>query len=359
MRVRCSIMKTTIVLAGLGILGFGCSNPSHFGAPAMAPIVRAATPSALRPAATASLWTTMPRTMLAALSPVGTARAQAPLTVNEAIQAIFTDTYPAMSPTGVQGLINYNVVGVDDRMASVDGRGSHGSCLASTPNVHRIDLSSVASALDLTLDIQCTDTFQGGGAGMSGPGAGMVFGRQTASDGGGALGSSYSLWLHAGPAAATDQMAFFANVLHADTPDKSVDFLYLENSTSSSRISAFRVKAQPSTNTFEFAYASSSVVDPGGWYSKLHCGFRMISDGAFIWAEGTDLPMGQPCSAATPFTRCFDANTFSDVSSTTSCDALRTTFTMAAPTEAQVATGGDAFTAAMQIANAAGETTAF
>ena len=122
-------------------------------------------------------------------------------------------------------------------------------------------------------------------------------------------------------------------------------------------ITAIRVKANPATRIFEFVYASST--GGGGWYDKLKCGLRMISDGAFIRAEGTDLQPGEACDVATPFTRCFDAGDFSDQSATTSCDTLATTFTMDTLDSTVLSGAGDAITAAIQIATASSETTAF
>ena len=150
-------------------------------------------------------------------------------------------------------------------------------------------------------------------------------------------------------------MAFFANVVDASTDAKWVDFMGLESLVG--RIDAIRVKAHPATGVFEFVWASSA--GGGGWYDVLKCGFRMISDGNFIWAEGMESTAMTTCDTATAFTRCIDANDYSDQSKTTSCDTLKTTFTMEAPTSAEMAGAGDAFNAAMQIATASDETTAF
>jgi hypothetical protein len=294
---------------------------------------------------------------LAALSPVGVADAQDVPSADTAIQRLFTDMFNCggsgghTCPTGTAvGKINADSISLDDRVYDME-KMPFGSCLQTTgaQASHRIDLTSIAPALDLTLFLQCREEFQvvngapvpNGGSG----GAGLAVGSTTAMEpDGGTLqvGSAYSLWVNAAP---TGTIGFVANVTNADT-NKSVDFLGA--ATLNNRVSAYRVKGTPATKAFELVCAggcSSANAGIGG----LDCGFRLNSDGSHIWAEGKYAPMGD-CTTATPFGTCYDATSFAVVNTTPDpCAALKAGFTMAQFTSADLANQASAVDAAFTI----------
>jgi hypothetical protein len=111
---------------------------------------------------------------------------------------------------------------------------------------------------------------------------------------------------------------------------------------STTRPGAYRINAQPSTNSFELVCA-------GDCNGGLDCGFQLISDGNFIWATGSFASMGD-CSTATPFANCYSA---SDLSlQTTGCETLKTSFTMPLVTSASLANSASAFNAALALSAA-------
>ena len=321
-------------VVALGCSSSGKSSSSTFTAPAVTPIVRDATPAALRPDAMA-LRVAPLRNLLALLSPIGRAHADTP-TVDSAIRGIFKDTFD-VEGTPAQGKINSALLELDGRVSKVEKIINEGAgawpCADAAATSHRIDLTSFSTALDLTVNVQCTFPFNM----PAGVGAGLVFGKS---------GDAYSMWLNAGGAEGTG--GFVANVLHSGQPDKSVDFLSLDFEANVLSPGAYRVKAQPSTNSFELVCAgdcSSANAGIGG----LDCGFQLISDGNFIWATGSFAPMGD-CSTATPFANCYSA---SDLSlQTTGCETLKTSFTMPLLTSASLANSASAFNAALALSTA-------
>jgi hypothetical protein len=331
----------------------GVTTAVHFDAPAVAPIVREATPGALQP--TAAL--VVPRAlkdMFAALSFVGSARAQVGINVTDSIGALFKDTYNKISGGSGQGLINSSLEDLDTRMAEVDARGSSSDCLKAQPQSYRVDVTSVSSSLDITLNLQCiSGTLMAFGRGQSNPIYNDDAGTTPSGD-----GMTYSLWLYLQHHYTADSaFGYYANVQNVGTDDEAVDFLYLENSGEIPRIGAFRVKAKPSTKSFEFVYGATDGNGAAG--GNLLCGFKMISNGKYIWAVGKDLQPDESCSDAAPFTRCLSADDLSEQSSTSPCNALKNAFTMEAPTPDALSTAGTLITNTLPVSNAESYTTSF
>ena|GEM_PF-4927002 len=312
----------------------GSEGQMQFSAPQVAPIVRAATPVALR--AQTAEWLAPARHFLTALWPIGVAHADGAPTVDDTIRGLFMDMFPTASGIQAQGKINAALIDLDDRvkgsamMAGPSGDGGS-SCLDDVATSHRIDLSAVSPALDLTVQAQCNVMFQAGP--MSQGGAGLVFGTQN---------DAYSMWLNVNGAG----MGFVANVMKASSPDKSVDFLSLAHEPM--RVSAYRVKAQPSTQSFELACAGGCS-SPKAGIGGLDCGFQMISDGHFVWVTGSFAPMGN-CATATPVANCYSAVDLS--AQTSGCEALKSAFTMAPLSSADLAPAGDAIDAALALSTA-------
>jgi hypothetical protein len=265
-----------------------------------------------------------------------------------------------------EGMINAALVDLDKRVEGINTSSSTPPCLGRAPQTHVIDLTSVSPALGISLTVQCTSRF-GDPSGMMYPDTnGLVFGRQTAQqnlDAGASVGDHYSMWLAFGHTT-TDAFGYFANVLNANSSDKTVDYLSLEVSTTAQRQTVYRVKAKPSTNAFEFVLAanSSGGLGIGGGIGALACGFRMISDGNFIWAEAHDIagsPTTAACNPQALVTRCLSATDLTDVSSSTSCDNLKTTFTMPVPSPTALGGAATAIGAALSLTTAASETATF
>jgi hypothetical protein len=331
----------------------------HFSAPQVAPIVRNATPSALRPAVAISALRAA-RELFAALAVIGSAQAQpAMVNVNDSIKALFKDTYNKMSGGQGQGLINSHLEDLDTRMKEVDRNGSTSECIKNTPYPFRVNLSAVAPAIDITLNLQCrAGTLMVFGRGKSGP----IFDEDSGApsiDGGIADDSmTYSLWLYLQHRGTADSaFGYFANVQNVGTGNEAVDFLYLENSSEVPRIAAFRVKARPSTKSFEFVYGATDGDGAAG--GNLLCGFKMISDGVSIWAVGKDLQPGQTCAEAAPFTRCLSAIDLTEQSSDAPCAKLKTSFTMEAPTPNALSAAGTEVTNKLPVATAYAYTRSF
>jgi hypothetical protein len=258
-------------------------------------------------------------------------------------------------------LINSSLLDMDERVSFVEKMPSTSTCLNAETKPLRVDLSTFSPAFDLTLDLQCRANgllaFGHHANGGTSPDAlvgddGGVFSGEDAGhppDAGGLIkgGDDYSLWLYL-PHGDKDAFGYFANVRNANTEDESVDFMFLENdSTTLSRIAAYRVKAKPKTKRFEFVYASTNGGGEAG--ENLRCGFRMISDGTYVWAVGTDHQLGTTCAESKPFTRCLLASDLSEAPDDSVCRTLDQQFTMGTPSGDAIATAGDAISAVLPI----------
>jgi hypothetical protein len=168
---------------------------------------------------------------------------------------------------------------------------------------------------------------------------------------------TYSLWLYLKHATADSAFGYYANVQNVGTGDEAVDFMYLENSSEFSRIGAFRVKAKPSTESFEFVYGATD--GNGATGDNLRCGFKMISDGNYVWAVGKDHQPTQTCAQAAPFTRCLSASDLSEQSSDAPCTKLKSAFTMDSPTADALSRAGTRITDALPVSTSASYTSSF
>lgn len=326
MRARFGVSAGVLVASVLGACGGGKDN--KITVPAVAPIVRAAIPEGLRPTVVAR-WVAPLRDLLTVLSPFGAAHAQTPPTIDEAILGFFKDSFQGRGGKLVEGRINSSVEQLDERVEQTLPMVVDQPCYQAAATTHRINLSAISSTLDLTVDVQCTQLFDGS---SSTNGAGIVYGsRKVAATS--ASPDDYSLWLNVDGKG----MAFVANVNDANSVSKSVDFMAADPQVN--RVGAYRVRAQPSSNSFELACAGGcSGADAQG---VLDCGFQMVSDGNFIRASGKYSTM-HDCPAATQFDNCYDAKTFAPAASASSCAALQFTFapissTALAGTNSQIA----------------------
>lgn len=320
-------MRGVAVALLLGATACGGAG-SKLGAPAVAPIVRAATPSALRPPGTAS-WLKRARTWL-----VREAQADSSFdttTLEGAIKSVFLDAHTKISGGTAVGLVNASLEDLDSRVEGENRKAS--ACFDQAPAAHRLDFSSVATALDLTLQVQCIDKFGDGSAAAGG----IVVGKSN---------DDVSLWLDL--AGGSGEFGYFANVTAISTT-KAVDFLFVENAPTLSRASAYRVKA--AGTSFELTYASSTNAG-----DNLQCGLRLRSDGASIWAEGLHTPTPTSCTGAVAFAKCYKASDLTEDAA--GCAGLKS-FTMSAIPSAALATAGSSFAAALPIGTAASKTTAY
>ncbi len=336
--------------AGMGAL--------RFNAPPVAPIVRDATPEALRPASSAMLLRSV-KELLGELSPISYAHAQALTNVNDSIKAFFKDDYTKISGGKAQGLINSSLEDLDSRMMFVDMAPAQHPCLDGPAKPFRVDLTGIAPALDLTLNVQCNaGTLMAFGRDPNGGNAEPVADGGIDADGGTVkLGGAYSLWLYLGQSNGKDAFGYYANVENSGTPDEWVDYMFLENFPTYSRIEAYRVRAKPKTNVFEFTFATTDGGGASG--DNLKCGFQMISDGNYIWAVGSDHQPNQSCGDAVPFTRCLSANDLTEQSSDAPCNALKTSFTMQMLTADEMTGAGAKFDAVLPVTSAKQQTVAF
>ncbi len=91
-----------------------------------------------------------------------------------------------------------------------------------------------------------------------------------------------------------------------------------------------RFKAIPTTKTFEMFLASNQIdMQPstGGYDARIGAGFRMISNGSYIYADGTIYDMAD--STFKKFNVCIDATTLTlDTSEVADCTTLANSFTL-------------------------------
>lgn len=330
-----------ISLALVAILT-GCTKGTTFGVPDLAPIVADATPTALKPSRG-----------LNHLSPIIPARDINADAVTY-LQNMFQGTYGKLSGGNGTGYINAQLEDVDYRLDEINTRSASGAaCLSNTSKDHTINLTAINSILDLTLGVQCSSPFNGAGD-QSGPGSGLVFGKN---------GDDFSIWLYLNQQNDSDNFGYFANLKNADTSDKEVDALFLENFPTSNRITTSRLKAKPATQTFELVYASTQLDAGGisGGAAKVGCGFKMISDGSSIYAKGNAVAASRArdCSSQQAFEICVNASDLTTADSG-ACDTLETSFTMTGQIQStELAGQGNAIDAVLPIATASDKTSSF
>lgn len=276
-----------------------------------------------------------------------------------------------------QGFLNNQVVQIDERMK--DGAMSVAMpCLSNTAKSYTIDLSGIDPMLNFTLgQMQCY-----GAMGSDTTGAttgGMAFGQQgtgcqtvastsnpvpgasplpmstptpfTPGNVSGGCNFSLMLSLVGLNSNFTNSGGFLvaANLQNAgstnDAAPEYVDAMSISYSPASQNNSTLilRFRAVPSLNTFEMFYGSNvagiSNADAQHW-AYLGYGFRMISDGVHIYADGHVYDSGGT-STWLPFNVCLNAADNSVVDLTvsanqTECNALANSFSLSTSGKADI-----------------------
>lgn len=297
-------------------------NP--LGAPALTPIVRESTPPGLKPAKTSLLLRA-----LDALLP--SAYAQQAGGSGPDIAPLFTSTYPKLSGGEAKGLIFALLEDLDFRVQNPNG----GDCLNQAAYAHRVDMSQVSPALDLTLQLQCVEEWNGAFGDQSGPGSGLAFGKSGT--------DAYSMWLYLNQKQPGRAFGYFANLTGASGPSRSVDFMFLSTDGDPTGL---RLKAVPATSSFEMTFAGGGIGPPGN--AGLNCGFRMISNGAVIATEGGVDSAAGTCAGT--FSQCTDAQTLLALDES-SCSTLRQSFTLDTIQRSAVNDASAAMFQALAVAN--------
>jgi hypothetical protein len=294
------------------------SQGQHFDPPELARIVNASLPASLKPGGT----TPMPR-----LAPAPTPTATLEMLGAKYIRNLFQNSYPGnLDASPVVGYLNAQLSTIDARFA--EAAGFSGDCFSDPPKTFTADLSAVIDpTMKITLpNLQCAVGFT-----PATDGSGEVFG----SDGQG----NTSQWIALGQTptggfANTGGFLSYANVLHLGSTDpaapEEVDGMlaaYLPGTTFGS---ATRFKASSTAGTFELFFASNggAMGGPNGPV-YLGDGFRMISDGTLIYADGVLLDFDNMAGGMQPFSACIAASTLLPTANLSDCDALAATFTFA------------------------------
>lgn len=306
-----------------------CKNSTgprpSFTAPLIAPEINKVLPSALRSSNTSAL-----RAPLLLGGGMSNAVAPATLGLND-INGLFTGNYAVInSGAQVQGFINANVLNVDGRMRIIQnqimGMEHQPLCLTNTTSPYTIDLSAIDPMLRFTLNnISCSSAMNSGNA----TGSGVLFGRS---------GNNYSILLSLGQlgTGTFTQLGGFmvaANITDYQGPNETIDGMFIEYFPPSriNRTTAVRFKVTQSTQTFEVTGASTQASMGGvntGADLYLGAGFRMISDGTRVYADGLvyDASVGLPWQN---FSSCMSGSPLALTAATSDCTALAGSFTFA------------------------------
>ena len=334
---------TAFSLGSCALLMQACSgknSSSGISIPQLSPIVSASLPSGLKPGGSSIVTPSLmierarldrldaPTIHVASITPDNTnGHLASGYLVN-----LFQNTFSSAAGF-VQGYLMAQVATVDSRMSLFQGVQASG-CLANSPTSVKLDLSAIDPILSFTLNnVQCYAPF---GSGTSD--AGEVFGQN---------GSNTSLWVQASSSVATTGTAgvSYANVRNAGSTSSSspeqvdgVAMVFTPNTSGSvgGALGILRFIATPSTNTFEMYYGASGGVvatTTSTDLSFIGTGFRMISNGTLIYADGTLCtdPGGTTCNASNsnwqPFNTCLDASA-SLHTPASDCASLANSFTL-------------------------------
>lgn len=165
----------------------------------------------------------------------------------------------------------------------------------------------------------------------------------------GSNGSNYSMQMSLGPMAGSSTANFYtlggffaaANVTNygstSTTTPELVDgelIAYQPGTSSSPQIWIARFKASPTNTSFELFFAANEPNIQGatsGTYNGLGDGFRMISDGTHIYADGIlfDPNTSDPNGTYYNFNACLNASTMAVDSTESDCQTLANSFTIA------------------------------
>lgn len=316
------------VIAFLIISCSTSSNSFMSGMPSVAPIVNAAAPSSLRATSSSSALNHFLRVQEWAINLWGIPSLRAAVsasTVATELTAFFKGTYGKLSGGNAVGFINALLEDLDYRMTELKNRssGMAPSCTTATPGSYTVDGSFIDNTFKLSIDVQCSSLFSGAGD-QSYSGSGMVFGKSTT--------GSYSLWLGLNHDASSG-FGYAANVVSPDSAsDKAVDMIYMEGESQYSRGSVARLKAKPSTSTYELVFVSNapySISPISGDKAYFGCGLNMISNGTLIYISGSHQSTGSSCSSSSEvFTTCLNATDLSENSTSGACTTLSSSFTI-------------------------------
>lgn len=247
---------------------------------------------------------------------------------------LFQNTF-ASSKGNIQGYIMAQVTTVDDRMSLFQGADLKG-CLANSAVPFTLDLSAIDPILKVTLNkIQCYAPFGSDAA----TDAGEAFGQD---------GADSSLWVQATDDVATNGTAgvTYANVKNAGSTSASspesvdgISMVFNPNTSANHGGTLFisRFIANPTNKTFELFIGSNGGLVNGmvaGHDTFLGTGFRMISDGNYIYADGTLCAVNDitQCDSNAgdwqAFNVCLDPTTVTPHTPATDCTALANSFTL-------------------------------
>jgi hypothetical protein len=343
---------TLASLFALSLLASGCGSSGGSSGtltvPVVASLVQQSLPAGLKPGGTSPVVAVELRHAAeldrAALNAGGAhAFTNTATNVNATLAAgylinLFQDTF-----SGTQGYLMQQVSTIDSRMSLFQGVAISG-CLAQTPVAFPIDLSAIDSTLKFTLkEMQCYAPFNSSNANAQ---SGEAFGQS---------GTTTSVWVQVADTFSTGGgFMNYANVENAGSTSAAapetvdgVSFGFGPNTgTGTGSASGFpiggnmqitRFIATPTTNTFEMYYGSNAGVIQSASstdISMIGAGFRMISNGTLIYADGTLCtdPGGTTCNGNSgnwqAFNVCLDGATIAVHSPASDCNALSNLFTL-------------------------------
>lgn len=344
----------------------GSSSGSSLTLAPLVPIVKSALPGGLVPGAVAAHQKDRGSAHDLTFSPSG------PMTYAQTyITAFFQNYYPAVSSgngpaSDVQGWLLSQVTTIDNRASLYNGKStSSHPCLSKGAVPKTLDYSflnptDTTSPNMLTFplaDVQCIAPFTTSGT----SGSDTVSATTISGEVFGISGATTSQWVTVGDMAGdpinTGELTSIgmANLTNAGSTSASapetVSGLSLDYNGSGSNPNAnsfvlARYKAVPSLNTFELYFVSNeaniasfdAAGTGNGVFAGLGAGFRMISDGQYIYADGIECNDvgGTTCNVTSnwvPFQVCLSASASSslavvDPTATSDCLTLANSFTL-------------------------------
>jgi hypothetical protein len=376
-------MKSARILAALGVLTSvlalqSCSKSSSGGAtlnvPSITPIVKKALPAGLQPggasgksdsfyAQTRNVQMLTPTVVYTAIPDV----LPSVLPSYNSDQYVLAQDYIAnLFQTGFVGMGDGSTVTgyLLDLVEQADGRtailntatlAGH-PCLSTIATPYTLDLSDISPVLKLTLsNLQCSTAFTSGSVATMLPGAGELFGLS-------ADGTAASVWTSmmmdtGGIADTFFNAAQITNLGSTSiTSPESVNGIVVQyngpipepTSTVLPSLTATRYIANSTLHTFEMYYANTGSylqgIQGGAYTSVLGAGFRMVSDGSYIYADGylalpqgvmsNSLPSTNTLSSASgniwiPFAVCMNGTDLSVEPDMSNCATAFSDFTLA------------------------------
>ena len=238
-----------------------------------------------------------------------------PSTKEEALLNFFSSTYSGISGTSAKGFLNASIGDLDSRISEINNRfEKEPSCYSATPTTWTVSTGAPVN-YSIDLKISCLDKFSQTNGDQSGAGSGLAWGRDD---------NYYYLALILFQSNGVDKFGYFASY-HKST--KAINLLFLDYNSTNSRGTVYKVKTEPSTNSFQLALAGYNF-SAGPMFPALGCNTRMISNGTQLLVAGKAGETNSTGVCQTNSSYVFNsANCFtaSDVSTTTSsCTSLTT-----------------------------------